>query len=106
MLSTAGPLESDGDQLVEACVDAHTHYVDITGEVVWIQLLINRFHARAERNGTRIISFCGFDSVPADLEIYVLAQHLGSELVEAKGQLQPKGGRPNGGTIASAHHPL
>ncbi len=104
MLSTAGPFELFGDRLVEACVKAQTHYVDITGEVAWVRSLIDRFHVTAERDGTKIVPFCGFDSVPADLGVLFLRQHLGEELAEAKAYFQAKGGRPNGGTIASAHH--
>ena len=97
ILSTAGPFE------VEACVDGCTHYVDITGEVAWVRSLIGRFHARAEENGTRIVPFCGFDSVPSDLGVYLLTKKLGADLCEAKAYFQVGGGRPNGGTIASAH---
>ena len=102
MLSTAGPFELYGDQLVASCVKARTHYVDITGETVWVRTLIDRFHAQAERDGTRIVPFCGFDSVPADLGVWLLTRRLG-RLKVAKGYFQVKGGRPNGGTIASAH---
>ncbi len=103
MLSTAGPFELYGNQLVASCVKARTHYVDITGETVWVRTLIDRFHAQAERDGTKIVPFCGFDSVPADLGVFLLARRLGPGLKVAKGYFQVKGGRPNGGTIASAH---
>ncbi len=104
LLTTAGPFELYGDPLVEACVMTRTHYVDITGETVWVRSLIDRFHERAERDGTRIVPFCGFDSVPADLGVSLLAARLGPGLVEAKAYFQARGGWPNGGTIASAHH--
>ncbi len=103
LLTTAGPFELYGDRLVEACVRTRTDYVDITGEVAWVRSLIDRFHAEAERNGTRIVPFCGFDSVPADLGVSLLVKQLGSGIAVAKSYFQVKGGRPNGGTIASAH---
>ncbi len=79
MLSTAGPFELYGDQLVEGCVYSQTHYVDITGGVVWVRSLIDRFHQKAEREGTRIIPFCGFDSVPAYIGVGLLSKKLGPE---------------------------
>ncbi len=104
LLSTAGPFELYSDRLVEACVNRRTHYVDITGEIAWVRSLIDRFHAQAEQNGTRIIPLCGFDSVPSDLGVYLLSKKLGPSLTVAKAYFQVRGGRPNGGTVASAHH--
>ena len=104
LLSTAGPFELYSDQLVEACVKHQTDYVDITGEITWVRSLIDRFHVQAERNGTRIVPLCGFDSVPSDLGVYLLSKKMGQSLVVAKAYFQVSGGRPNGGTVASAHH--
>ncbi len=102
VLTTAGPFAVYGDALVQACVRTGTHYVDITGEVAWVRSLIDRFHEQAAKGGTRIVPFCGFDSVPADLGVHVLAGYLGPGLCEARGYFQARGGGPNGGTIASA----
>ena len=104
ILSTAGPFELYSDNLVAACVGMHTHYVDITGEVAWVHSLIGRFHLQAEQDGTRIVPLCGFDSVPSDIGVYLLTKKLGPQLAVAKAYFQVGGGRPNGGTIASAHH--
>jgi len=104
VLSTAGPFALYGDALVDACVAKRTHYVDITGETVWVRGLIDRLHARAARNGTRIIPCCGFDSVPSDLGAYLIARQVQRELgvacVEVRAYFQMYGGF-NGGTLAS-----
>jgi short subunit dehydrogenase-like uncharacterized protein len=102
LLTTAGPFALYGDRLVAACVETGTHYVDITGEVAWVRSLIDRFHDQAAAQGTRIVPFCGFDSTPADLGVYLLVKQLGNQLSEVKSYVQAKGGSPNGGTIASA----
>ena len=104
LLSTAGPFELYSDQLVEACVCRQTHYVDITGEIAWVRSLIDRFHGPAQQNCTRIVPLCGFDSVPSDLGVYLLSKKLGRGLAVAKAYFKVRGGRPNGGTISSAHH--
>jgi short subunit dehydrogenase-like uncharacterized protein len=105
ILTTAGPFALYGDALVDACVRLKTHYVDITGETPWIKTLINRYHAQAALDGTRIIPSCGFDSVPSDLGTYWLVRHLQRELnmpcKQVNAYFQAIGGF-NGGTLASA----
>jgi short subunit dehydrogenase-like uncharacterized protein len=107
LLNTAGPFALHGDALVEACVARRTHYADITGETVWVRSLIDRHHRRAERDGTRIVPFAGFDSVPSDLGVLLAVRHLqralGAEPVEVNGYFRMFGGF-NGGTIASDVH--
>ena len=105
MLTTAGPYALYGSGLVAACVRHQTHYVDITGETVWVRELIDRHHAQAATDGTRIIPFCGFDSIPSDLGAYLMARHiqtkLGAQCREVKAYFQMAGG-VNGGTLATA----
>jgi len=105
ILNTAGPFALHGDALVDACVRHKTHYVDITGETPWVKSLIQRYHAKAAAEGTRIIPFCGFDSVPSDLGTYLLVrfmqQELGVSCQQVKAYFQAAGGF-NGGTLASA----
>ncbi|MCU0764773.1 MAG: saccharopine dehydrogenase NADP-binding domain-containing protein [Burkholderiaceae bacterium] len=107
VLSTAGPFALYGDALVEACVAGRTHYADITGETVWARSLIDRHHAAAARDGTRIVPFAGFDSVPSDLGTLLAVRHLqrtlGAEPVEVAAYFRMMGGF-NGGTIASDMH--
>jgi short subunit dehydrogenase-like uncharacterized protein len=104
VLSTAGPFALYGTPIVDACVRFKTHYVDITGETSWVRELIARYHDRTAADGTRIIPFCGFDSVPSDLGTYLLVQQmrhaLGSPCAEVHGYVQLRGGL-NGGTVAS-----
>jgi short subunit dehydrogenase-like uncharacterized protein len=105
LLTTAGPFALYGNALVDACVRFKTHYVDITGETTWVKTLIERYHQQAAADGTRIIPFCGFDSVPSDLGVYLLVRHLQRELqttcraVRAYHQMR---GGVNGGTLATA----
>lgn len=105
LLSTAGPFALYSDALVDACVRCKTHYVDITGETPWVKTLIDRYHAQAGADGTRIIPCCGFDSVPSDLGTYLVVRHLQRELgtscQRVKAYFQANGG-VNGGTLASA----
>lgn len=104
LLSTAGPFSLYGSPVVDACVRHRTHYVDITGETPWVREMIARHHDHASADGTRIIPFCGFDSVPSDLGAFLVVrqmqQALGVACAEVRAFFQLKGG-VNGGTIAT-----
>lgn len=104
VLSTAGPFALYGSTLVAACVKHGTHYVDITGETPWVADIIAQHHQRAASDGTRIIPFCGFDSVPSDLGAYMMVQAMQQRHAQAcadvKAAFSLKGG-VNGGTLAS-----
>ena len=104
VLSTAGPFALYGSALVAACVKAGTHYVDITGETPWARALIAQHHDAAAASGTRIIPFCGFDSVPSDIGVWLMMQTM-QELydepcIDVKSGFTLSGGL-NGGTFAS-----
>jgi len=105
VLSTAGPFALHGSALVAACVAHRTHYVDITGETPWVRELIDRHHAQAARDGTRIVPCCGFDSVPSDLGAWLVAEAVWQQhrepCVSVKACHSMRGGL-NGGTLASA----
>ncbi len=105
VLSTAGPFALYGDGLVDACVAQRTHYVDITGETPWVRRLIDRHHARAAADGTRIVPCCGFDSVPSDLGAWLVASAIRTRhdepCTEVRACFSVRGGL-NGGTLASA----
>ena len=75
VLTTVGPYVRYGDALVDACVRHGTHYCDITGEVQWVRSIIDRHHEAAAAKGVKIVSFCGFDSVPSDIGALVVAEH-------------------------------
>lgn len=104
VLSSAGPFALYGSALVAACVSQGTHYCDITGETPWVRGLIDRHHAQAARQGTRIVPGCGFDSVPSDIGAWLIAQEafrrFGQPVVAVKAAFSMKGGL-NGGTLAS-----
>jgi short subunit dehydrogenase-like uncharacterized protein len=101
LLTTAGPFAIYGTRFVDACVRFNTHYVDITGETPWVRMLIDRYDAKAAAQGTRIIPFCGFDSVPSDLGAMLISEALGPETTQVKTFFEMRASL-NGGTLASA----
>lgn len=106
LLTTAGPYARYGGPVVQACVDSGTHYVDITGESPWVAGLIAEHHERARSDGTRIVPFCGFDSIPSDLGtmlmVHAIRAHFDQPTARVVAAFSLRGGGLNGGTLASA----
>lgn len=73
--TTVGPYKKYGVPLLEACAAAGTHYADLTGEVLFMREAIDIAQAPATASGARIVHTCGFDSIPSDLGVFLLAEH-------------------------------
>jgi short subunit dehydrogenase-like uncharacterized protein len=104
VLTFAGPFALYGEPVVAACVKHGRDYLDITGETPFIRNMIERYQTEAEKTGARLIPFSGFDSIPADLTVYLAlaaARSRGFVLDDMSLYYQIKGGL-NGGTLASA----
>ena len=105
VLTTVGPYQLYGNELVAACAAIGTDYVDLCGEPAWMHKMIAEHSAAAQKSGARIVFSCGFDSVPFDLGVFFLQQHavktLGSTVPRVKGRVRSMKGTFSGGTIAS-----
>jgi len=105
LLTTVGPYQLYGSDVVAGCAQAGTDYVDLCGEPAWMHEMIAKHQADAEASGARIVFSCGFDSVPFDLGAYFLqqqaSQKLGSTLPRIKGRVRAMKGTFSGGTLAS-----
>lgn len=70
----AGPFIRTSRSMIRACLQAKTHYVDITGEVPVFERTFS-YDERAKEQGVALISGVGFDVVPSDcLAKYVADQ--------------------------------
>lgn len=105
LCTTVGPYAKYGTPLVAACVDAGTHYCDLTGEVQWMAKVIPQYQKAAEASGARIVHTCGFDSVPFDMGNWYLQQVMferhGVYAQKVKARVGRNRGAASGGTIAS-----
>jgi len=105
VITTVGPYQLYGDELVKQCAERGTDYVDLTGEPSWMHETIARFSEAAKLSGARIVHSCGFDSIPFDLGVYLLQQHAiektGEPIATVKGRVRAMNGTFSGGTIAS-----
>jgi short subunit dehydrogenase-like uncharacterized protein len=105
IITTVGPYQLYGSDLVAACAKAGTDYVDLCGEPNWMHEMIPLHSAAAKASGARIVFSCGFDSVPFDLGVYFLQQaaqeKFGKPFARVKGRVRAMNGTFSGGTLAS-----
>ena len=102
VITTVGPYLQFGEQLVAACAEAGTDYVDLTGEPEFVDRMYVAHHATAERTGARIVHACGFDSIPHDLGAYYTVKELAAKGPVAVRGVVRAGGMVSGGTFHSA----
>ena len=74
IITTVGPYQLHGAELVAACAATGTGYVDLCGEPAWMRRMIDAHHEEAQRTGARIVFSCGFDSIPFDLGVLTLQE--------------------------------
>ena len=98
LATTVGPYVEHGELVVQACVRAGTDYCDITGEPAFVDRLLSRYDGDAREQGARVISCCGFDSIPHDLGVrYTVAQLPDDQPIRVRGFVRARG-TPSGGT--------
>lgn len=105
VLTTVGPYQLYGSDLVAVCAKTGTDYVDLCGEPAWMRYMIDEHEERATESGARIVFSCGFDSIPFDLGVYFLQQaakqEFGATAPRVKGRVRKMKGGFSGGTAAS-----
>lgn len=65
VLSVAGPFSATAKQMMEACIEAKTHYLDVTGEIAVFELAAS-LSEKAKAAGVTLLPGVGFDVVPSD----------------------------------------
>ncbi len=105
VLTTVGPYQLYGNELVQACAQAGVDYVDLCGEPAWMRLMIDAHEAQAKASGARIVFSCGFDSIPFDLGVLMLQNEMkarfGGPASRVRGRVRKMKGTFSGGTAAS-----
>ncbi|SJX64884.1 uncharacterized protein SRS1_15313 [Sporisorium reilianum f. sp. reilianum] len=61
-------------EVVRACVETSTHYVDLSGETGFNKDVVDAFHLQAQAKGVTLASSVGFDSLPFDLTTFLAVQ--------------------------------
>lgn len=74
----AGPYTITAEPVLQACLRAGTHYIDITGELQVFRHVYEQ-HKPAQQKGIALIPGCGFDVIPTDS----IAAHLAERMPDA-----------------------
>jgi short subunit dehydrogenase-like uncharacterized protein len=105
VLTTVGPYQWYGNELIAACAASGTDYLDLCGEPVWMRQMIDKHEAEAKASGARILFSCGFDSVPFELGAFFVQEEarraFGARATRVKGRVRDMRGTFSGGTAAS-----
>jgi short subunit dehydrogenase-like uncharacterized protein len=96
VIHCAGPFIHTSRIMVDACIKAKTHYLDITGEYQVFEEIYKK-DFKAENAGILLMPGVGFDVVPSDcLAFYLKQQYPMADTLELA--LYQKGGRLSHGT--------
>jgi short subunit dehydrogenase-like uncharacterized protein len=105
IITTVGPYQLYGSELVAACAKAGTDCLDLSGEPNWMRRMIDAHDAEAKASGARILHSCGFDSIPFELGVWFCQEtakaKLGGPVPRVKGRVRNMRGGLSGGTAAS-----
>ncbi|MBT8471116.1 MAG: saccharopine dehydrogenase [Marinicaulis sp.] len=105
ILTTVGPYQLYGNELVAACAKTGADYVDLCGEPAWMRQMIDAHGATAKSSGARIVFSCGFDSIPFDLGVQFLQDAAQDKFNERANEIhcivRKMKGTFSGGTAAS-----
>jgi short subunit dehydrogenase-like uncharacterized protein len=105
VITTVGPYQLYGNELIAACVASGTDYFDLCGEPIWMRQMIDKHESAAKASGARIVFSCGFDSVPFELGAFYVQEEakraFGAPASRVKGRVRDMRGTLSGGTAAS-----
>ena len=105
ILTTVGPYQLYGNELIRLCAELGTDYVDLCGEPTWMRQQIDALSNIAKESGARLVHSCGFDSIPFDLGVFFLQdlawQYFNKPMTQVKCRVRKMNGKFSGGTAAS-----
>jgi short subunit dehydrogenase-like uncharacterized protein len=102
LVTTVGPYAEHGEPVVKACLDARTDYLDLTGEPAFWRGIVRTYHDRAAAANVLMVPCSGFDSMPADLGVWLAVRELNASGPVEVDAYVAAAGRFSGGTWASA----
>ncbi len=109
VVTTVGPYLRYGLPLARACAKHGTHYADLTGETLFVRQAIDTCDEAARASGARLVTACGYDSIPSDLGVLMLHERAvadgAGELLDTMLLARARGGL-SGGTIDSSRAQL
>ena len=110
VVTTMGPYQFYGTELIQACVRTGTDCIDLCGELGWMREIIDTHHDEARASGARIVFSGGVDSVPFDCGVQQLQKHhverFGHPVQRVRGRVMAMKDEYSGSTVASLNATL
>ncbi|MFC5823687.1 saccharopine dehydrogenase family protein [Nonomuraea insulae] len=78
VVNCAGPFTVLGEPVIRASIAAGVHYVDTTGEQLYLKRVLDGFHEDAVRAGVSVVPAMADDGGPGDLIAALVAERAGS----------------------------
>jgi short subunit dehydrogenase-like uncharacterized protein len=99
LLNCVGPFAKTAEPLIRACIEAGSHYLDITAEIN-VYRLAERLGADASRAGVMLLPGVGWDVVPTDCLALQLSRRV-AQPVSLRVALQVAGSMSRGSAISA-----
>ncbi|GJQ68963.1 hypothetical protein Trydic_g6148 [Trypoxylus dichotomus] len=80
IINAVGPYRFYGEAVVKACLARSTHYIDVTGEPEFMEMIQLHYHEEALKKHVYLISACGMDSVPCDVGVIFIMKNFNGTL--------------------------
>ncbi|KAG4081178.1 hypothetical protein HA402_014626 [Bradysia odoriphaga] len=80
IINCVGPYSLYREVVVENCILAKSHHVDLAGDPFFLEGMQLKYHDKAVEAGVFIVGSCGFDSIPANLGIIELQKNCSGEI--------------------------
>lgn len=109
IITTCGPFDKYGNDVVALCAAYGTHYADITGETDWTRKMIDNYEKQAQKSGAIMTSFAGHDCIPWDQSVRNASELLQREYQQDVAKIEVfdyVSGSLSGGTLATILHSL
>jgi short subunit dehydrogenase-like uncharacterized protein len=99
IINAAGPFQFTAKQIIDACLNTSTHYLDVNGDVQVFEF-IRKYDDAAKQAGIMIMPGAGFDVVPTDCTALLLKKLL-PDATDLKLAFATLGGGLSHGTAAT-----
>jgi short subunit dehydrogenase-like uncharacterized protein len=106
LMNTVGPFNWYGYDVVKACVENHTHYLDITGEPLFVNKIYDLYKDKAQENQCTIVNCCGFDSIPAEFATWMTVRKMNANDPKTVQTFIRTNASFSGGTLTTAINAL
>eukprot|EP01120_Amphizonella_sp_Union-15-10_P014612 TRINITY_DN714_c0_g1_i1.p1 TRINITY_DN714_c0_g1~~TRINITY_DN714_c0_g1_i1.p1 ORF type:complete len:425 (+),score=73.34 TRINITY_DN714_c0_g1_i1:70-1275(+) len=94
LINCVGPYRLFGEEVVKACILNGTHYIDVTGEPPFVQMIVEKYHEEAEKKKLYILPACGIGSLIPDVVVEDIKESFakqGSRALDVKGYIKYNG---------------